>query len=259
MKTPKGYIYSGQGALFGESKVVGFGQDDFYVMEITRDLANEIIVEKHYSGKFVSTATVHLGVFILDELLGVLQFGCAMNPMSMAQVVDATAFNQYLELNRMWLDDKAKRNSESKALSYAIKYIRRAKHKIKWIQSFSDERCGLFGTVYQAAGFSFHGEHTSVFWELDGVFYHNSIMTNGARFHTKGSMRLRAGVDRAIKHELRQFRYLKFMKPRFAKKCNYPALPYPKPDYAARLVDEQLPSCASKAQTLGAAPYHDGA
>ena len=254
MKQPKGYIYSDQGALFGESKAVGFGTDEFYVLEIGRDIANDIIRKNHYSGKFVSTATVHLGVVIDDELLGVLQLGVAMNPASGGSVVTGTGIKEYLELNRMWLNDKAVRNSESRALSFAIKYIRKAHPAVKWIQSFSDERCGLFGTVYQACGFSYHGEHNSIFWGLDGEFYHNSIMTNGARFHTVSSQRLRAGADRAIQHKLRQFRYLKFLKPRFAKGCNHPAKPYPKPDYAARLVDERTPVRASEAQTLRAAP-----
>ena len=50
----------------------------------------------------------------------------------------------------MWLDDKAKRNSESMAVSYSFKYLRGKFPKVKWVQSFADERCGGFGIVYQA-------------------------------------------------------------------------------------------------------------
>ena len=252
MKMPKGYIYSDQGALFGESKAVGFGSDEFYVMEINRDLANEMVVKNHYSKKFYSATRIHLGVIIDDELLGVLQFGAAMNPASGGSVVTGTGFKEYLELNRMWLDDKAVRNSESRAISYAIKYIRKAHPAVKWVQSFSDERCGLFGTGYQAAGFTFHGEHTGCFWELDGEFYHKSILDRAATM--KKGKHLLDNLARATRHDLRQFRYLKFMKPRFAKGCNHPEKPYPKPDYAARLVDERTPVRASEAQTLRAAP-----
>lgn len=248
----KGYIYSNQAALFGEPECVGFGDADFCVQTIHRDIANDIIRRNHYSGKFVSTATVHLGVILDGQLVGVLQFGFAMNPASGGSVVTGTAIDEYLELNRMWLDDVAPRNSESKAISYAVKFIRKARPKIKWIQSFSDERCGLFGTVYQAAGFTFHGEHVGRFWELDGEWYHQSILD---RAETMPSGRfLRDNIARAVCHKLRQFRYLKFLKPRFAKGCNHPEKPYPKPDYAARLLDAGSPEPVRQAQTLRAAP-----
>ena len=53
----------------------------------------------------------------------------------------------------MWLSDDAPRNSESRAISYAVKYIRKACPSVVWIQSFADERCGGLGVVYQAANF----------------------------------------------------------------------------------------------------------
>jgi hypothetical protein len=253
------YILDKQSSLFGQPDVIGFGVEGFFVMEMPRDEANALIVENHYSEKFYSASNLHLGVYTAEGVRGVLQFGPAMNPASGGSVVIGTGLREYLELNRMWLCDSLPRNSESRALSFAIKFIRRACPKVKWIQSFSDERCGLFGTVYQAAGFSYHGEHTSIFWELDGVYHHNSRMTRTDAAAGPSSRNLRANKDRAIPHEFRQFRYIKFMKPRFAKGCKYPALPYPKPNYAARLVDEQSPDCASEAQTLGAAPNNKDA
>jgi hypothetical protein len=192
------------------------------------------------------------------ELVGVLQFGPAMNPASQASVVADTAMDEYLELNRMWLDDCAPRNSESRALSCALKIIRAAYPKIKWVQSFADERCGLGGIVYQACNFRYYGEHTSVFWELDGEFFHNSIATNGNRAHTKSAQRLAAGKDRAIEHRLRQFRYLYFMKPRFAKKCLHAEKPYPK--IAARPADERVSSpCEEGATPSGRSKSQVGA
>ena len=100
-----------------------------------------------------------------------------MNPASGASVVSGTSIENFLELNRMWLDDKAGRNSESQAISCSIKYIKHRYPRVKWIQSFADERCHCFGIVYQAASFKYYGEHTNVFWELDGEFYHNVNMT----------------------------------------------------------------------------------
>ena len=222
----KGYIYSKQESLFGQVDVVGFGNFEFCVSEIDRVLANEIIKKNHYSNKFVNTSTVHLGVFINGDLVGVLQYGVAMNPASGGSVVAGTSINEYLELNRMWLDDSAPRNSESKAVSYSIKYIKRKLPSIGWVQSFADERCGGFGIVYQACSFSYYGEHNSVFWEIDGITYHNSLMTNGARPKRKKWME--KNKHRATRHVLRQFRYIKFIDMRLKKKCLLKERVYPK-------------------------------
>jgi hypothetical protein len=205
----KALIYSNQMTMFGAKEVVGYGSDDFYVRELDRNKANEIIVKNHYSKKFYNATYIHLGVYINGELLGVLQFGYAMNPASCGSVVEGTEMNQYLELNRMWLDDKAVRNSESMAISYCIKYIRNKFPRIKWIQSFADERCGGFGIVYQGANFEYYGEHTTEFYELDGEVFHRiqfTVTPKDKRYHAVKHLIERK--DDAIVHRLRQFRYI---------------------------------------------------
>lgn len=222
MKT-KGYI--DEPSLFGHGFCIGFGNDEFYVKEIDRVKANEIIVKNHYSKKYYAASYIHLGVFIQGVLQGVLQYGYAMNPASCGSVVSGTQMDEYLELNRMWLDDVAPKNSESKAIAYSIKYIKRKYPKIKWVQSFADERCGKYGIVYQAANFDYYGEHSSVFWTLDGVVYHNSLMTRD-RTLSKSAAIIQDGKDRATSENLRQFRYIYFIDKRERKnvtleKCSY--------------------------------------
>jgi hypothetical protein len=232
---PFGVIGATTGYIFPTAdsrEAIGFGDVDFSVRVIERTLANDIIIANHYSRRVYRASTLHLGVFLADDLVGVLQYGFAMNPASAGSVVTGTLMSEYLELNRMWLSDAAPRNSESRALAYSIRLIRRVRPAVKWIQSFADERCGLFGTVYQAAGFTFHGEHLGRFWELDGDWYHDSLMTNGRTAASPRAAHLRANRDRAVKHRLRQFRYLRFLQARFARACRYPVLPFPKPDYA---------------------------
>lgn len=244
------YLFSGQLALFGERRVVGFGRDDFQVMEIERDLASDIIRRNHYSKKVYAASYIHLSLICSGKLVGVLQFGYAMNPASQGGVVSGTEQDEYLELNRMWLDDVAPRNSESRAISFAIKYIRKAFPKIKWIQSFADERCGLFGTVYQAANFHYCGEHKAKFWELDGIIYHNSLMTRDPSL-SPGAAILQRGKTRAVSQELRQFRYIYFMAPRFKSGLKLKIKPYPKPDYAARPVDAPVSNGCEPGATPG--------
>lgn len=216
--------------LFGQPEIVGFGTKSFYVKEMGRILANETIIKNHYSKKVYNATYIHLGLYIEDKLCGVLQYGYAMNPASCGSVVKGTEQDQYLELNRMWLDDIAPRNSESRAISFSIKYIKGKYPKIKWIQSFADERCGGFGIVYQACSFDYFGEHTSDFWEYNNVVYHNIQMTvkKGTKRYSKEVAELQANKDKATKLTLRQFRYIFFIDKRWKKNCLLKEMPYPK-------------------------------
>jgi hypothetical protein len=223
----KDYIYSGQGTLFGHTEIIGFGTPTFYIKEIERGIANDLIIKNHYSHKFYNASYIHLGVHINDNLLGVLQYGYAMNPASQNSVVKNTEQDEYLELNRMWIDDKGLKNSESKAILYSIKYIKKKHPKIKWIQSFADERCKCFGIVYQACSFNYYGEHKQIFWELENVVYHNSLMTRDPNL-SKSAKYLQLHKDKAQKGTMRQFRYIKFVKPKYKKDCLLKEQPYPK-------------------------------
>lgn len=225
----KQYIYSTQNSLWGDAECLGFGSEEFYVKEIDRKLANDLIVKNHYSGKFYNGTYIHLGIFVNEEIKGVLQYGYAMNPASCGSVVTGTQKDEYLELNRMWIADNVGEYPESRAISCSIKYIKRKYPKIKWIQSFADERCGGFGIVYQACSFSYFGEHKSDFWELDGETFHNSIKTS-EKAGKRGYNLLNdpANKERVKKYSLRQFRYIKFLDQREKKKCTLKEQLYPK-------------------------------
>lgn len=224
----RGYIHSAQASLYGSREIIGFGDDALSVREIERDKANAVIVKNHYSHKFYSATYIHLGVFMGETMFGVLQFGYAMNPASCGSVVTGTEQDQYLELNRMWLSDEAPRNTESAAISYAIRYIRGKFRRIKWIQSFADERCGGFGIVYQAANFDYYGEHTATFWTLDGQVYHNTIMTAKNGKEGRFGKTLQANRHRATSEELRQFRYIYWIDRKWASRCALKKMPPPK-------------------------------
>lgn len=234
MKEVNKYILSNQISLYGEAECLGFGNDDFYIKEIERNLAIKIIIENHYSKKVYNGTYINLGVFVDNKLLGVLQYGYAMNPASCGNVVSDTSMDEYLELNRMWLSDEIEsKYPESRAISYSIKYIKRKFPKIKWIQSFADERCGGFGIVYQACSFNYFGEHTSTFWELENVVYHNTSMTvskTSQRYKNNvgGCQYLQINKEKATQHDLRQFRYIKFINQKWKKKCLLKEMPYPK-------------------------------
>ena len=217
------------GYILGETAVAGFGVRGLYVAWIPSREARALIIANHYSRRVVNNSYVNLGVYLAGDRVGALQFGYALNPHRGDRVVAGTGVTEYLELNRMWLDDDAPRNSESRALSFAIKYIRRVMPQVNWIQSYADERCGGCGIVYQACGFLYLGCHKTEFLKLDGEWYHEMLLTLTGRKDKRGP-HIRANVHRATRHTFRQFRYWRALKPRCRKYLRFPALPYPKPD-----------------------------
>lgn len=208
-----------------------YGCANFYIKRIPHTQANQTVRENHYSGTICSTSRIHLGLFVDGEFVGVAQFGCMMNPHATERIVRDTHWKDALELNRLWVHDKAPRNTESRFISYCIKFIRKVEPNAKWIQSFADERCGRFGVLYQACNFLYLGEHTSSFYECDGEWFHKLIATNlKDRFNQPKCKRLTAALSegRAKEVKLRQFRYLYFLDPRKRKDLVMEIKPYPK-------------------------------
>ena len=82
----KGYIFSEQMSLYGEREIIGFGDAEFYVKEIDRIIANDIIIKNHYSNKVFNNSYIHLGCFINNKIIGVLQFGHLLNNLSVSNL-----------------------------------------------------------------------------------------------------------------------------------------------------------------------------
>jgi hypothetical protein len=126
---------------------------DLFVAPIKASDANALVKRIHYSGKVVPNSQLHLGVFLNNKLEGVMQFGASINKKGTINVVKDTAWNGFIELNRMAFSDKLPRNSESRAMAIAFKLIKKNYPHIEWIVSFADgTQCGD-GTIYRAAGF----------------------------------------------------------------------------------------------------------
>lgn len=132
-----------------------FGKGVLYFMECSREEAKRMIIDNHYSHKFIcSFGEVNIGVYKDGRLVGVASYGRPLDYNSDTE--------ELIELNRMWLSDELGRNAESILISVSIKMLRRLKPKLKFIQSFSDGRLGC-GIVYQSANFKYYGFIESVF------------------------------------------------------------------------------------------------
>jgi hypothetical protein len=130
---------------------------DIIVKPIASTDANRIVKALHYSGKVVNNSQLHFGVFLNGKCGGAMSFGPSLDKRKIQGLVDGTGWNEFLELNRMAFADWLPRNSESRAIGYAIRFIKKNYPHIKWIISFSDAtQCGD-GTIYRASGFLLTG------------------------------------------------------------------------------------------------------
>lgn len=127
---------------------------DIVVKPIAAKDANALVKRLHYSGKVVNNSQLHLGVFLDDKCGGVMQFGPSLDKRKIMGLVEGTGWNEFIELNRMAFADWLPRNSESRAIGYAFRWMRKQYPHIKWCVSFADgAQCGD-GTIYRASGFA---------------------------------------------------------------------------------------------------------
>jgi hypothetical protein len=123
------------------------------IKPIDAGTANRFVKKMHYSQKVVPNSQLHLGVFFAGQLEGVMQFGPSLNKKGSINLVSETAWNGFIELNRMAFSEALPKNSESRAISVAMRFLKKYAPQIEWVMSFADAtQCGD-GTIYRASGF----------------------------------------------------------------------------------------------------------
>lgn len=148
------------------------------VKPISSKDANRIIKALHYSGKVVNNSQLHLGVFMGDRCGGAMQFGPSLDKRKIVGLVKGTLWNEFLELNRLAFADWLPRNGESRAIGYAMRFIKKTYPWMKWIVSFADgTQCGD-GTIYRASGFILTGivDSQNLIRRGDGVVIHKMTL-----------------------------------------------------------------------------------
>lgn len=124
--------------------------------------ARNIWLTKHYLHRDYAGATLEIGVYPPDmsELIGAIGFSSRLG----GSVVGGAP--QWWEIRRMWLsDERCARNSESRVLAVACRMVHKLAPHVRYIISYSDHtKRGHKGTIYKAAGFTYHGETGGSSW-----------------------------------------------------------------------------------------------
>lgn len=216
---------------------------DILIKPINARTANAIIKKLHYSGKVVSNSNLHFGVFLNGKLEGAMQLGSPMDKRKSIALVKDTLWSGMIELNRMAFSDNLPRFSESRAIGYVLRLIRKNYPQIKWVQSFSDATACGDGTIYRASGFVLTSikENSSIYEFPDGARIAVMSITKcgdqagrkrvcekyGAKYDNGSSMKpfIAIGAKKAAGNMLR---YIYFIDKSYKERLTVPILPFSK-------------------------------
>jgi hypothetical protein len=184
---------------------------------------------------------MHLGVFLDDRLEGVMQFGPSIDKSKTIGLVTDTPWNGFLELNRLAFSERLPRNSESRAMSVALRLMRRHAPHVQWILSYADAtQCGD-GAIYRATGFHLIGikKNTSMWRMPDGEVVAKLVFEPGfspgsgagsvkARYGKTGTETSTAFLRRIGAEQLPgfQIRYIYFLDPTARERLTVPILQF---------------------------------
>ncbi len=215
---------------------------DIKIEPISAEAARHTVKMYHYSGKVVNNSQLNFGVFLNGRLEGAMQFGPSMDKSKLQPIVEGTGWNGFIELNRMAFSDRLPRNSESRALSVAMRLIKKHYPHIQWVVSFADAaQCGD-GTIYRAAGFALTGitKNRSIFEFPTG--HRIAQMTMSANWDVE--IMRNVSAEMGVEHKYRtakqwkelgvkqlpgyQLRYLYFLHPTAKQRYTGEILPFSK-------------------------------
>lgn len=200
---------------------------DIIVKPISSQDAARIVKACHYSGKVAANSQLHFGVFLNGSCGGAMQFGPSMDKRKTLTLVKGTAWNDFLELNRMAFADWLPRNSESRAIGVALRLIRKQYPNIEWIISFADgTQCGD-GTIYRASGFVLTGikQNKTILKMPDGSVVADKTLNN-SNYILKGESAGFWKKHGAVPLPGFQLRYIYFMNPEARSRLTVPVLPF---------------------------------
>jgi hypothetical protein len=216
---------------------------DIIVKPITAKDARLVISALHYSGKFDPRSKINYGVFLNGKCGGAMQLGDPMDKRKAIGVVEGTKWNSMLDLHRLAFANWLPKNSESRAIGYMLRHIKKTYPWMEWVQSYADAtQCGD-GTIYRASGFHLISikENSSMYRMPDGSVRCKIVFESG--FSPRKS-----GIDKGVKSKYGksgsesagaflkkigatqlpgfQLRYIYFLNPAAKSRLTVPILPF---------------------------------
>lgn len=233
---------------------------DIIVKAISQADAAKVVKACHYSGSITQNSQLHFGVFLDGKCGGAMQFGPSMDKRKIQGLVKNTGWNNFLELNRMAFSEWLPRNSESRAISVAMRLIRRHYPHIDWVISFADAtQCGD-GTIYRASGFVLTGirENKTILELPNGRRVTDLSLNVGGRTTGKTAGWWKRNGAKPLSGF--QLRYIYFLNQEARKRLTVPIIPFTEIERRGASMYLGKPKCAGgdTLDTAGNQPAEDG-
>lgn len=119
-------------------------------------MARGYIAAFHYSHTMPDSSKYIYGLFYGSILCGVCVFGMGCGKNQYTAICPNIQNGEYVELTRLWLEDSLGKNTESWFISRCLKLLPK---EVKLVVSFSDEKRGHYGYIYQATNFVYLGKN----------------------------------------------------------------------------------------------------
>lgn len=209
----RGYGPIYEDTLFG-LECVGWRRKWIELREVPQHAADRLIVAHHYSHKATSNRFLSMGVYFAwgQEMLGAIQLGYGIRPDIKSTFGEEVTGDNSREFDRMWLDDRLPKFSETITLSCLERYLRMRHPEIRFLITYADGSTGRNGTIYKAANYIPMGKIKADFYLLpSGERIHPVTMWH--RHATRAWDALREIYPGIKKAEGWQYRFIKDLKP----------------------------------------------
>lgn len=141
-----------------------------YVAPISKSIAKDIIVKKHYTHAWTA-CRYSLGIYFKednlttfdgDKLIGAIIYGFPVGAKAPTSVCEGLTKDNVLELTRLYCDDGYGSNIESFALGQSFKWLKENDKNIKVLISYADNGQKHLGGIYQATNWIYQGLNTEI-------------------------------------------------------------------------------------------------
>jgi ribosomal protein S1 len=158
-------------------------------------------IETHHYSKSINgvKSTFCFKILFKERLVGAILFGQLSTT---AWKKFSSVEEEVLELRRLVLVDAAKKNSESRVISKAIKQIKKESSTVKFIVSYADPNYGHTGVIYRASNFKFVGmsgkDKGFVDTETGKLYHSRALRTKYKGEYKPFVLRLREKLDKGL-------------------------------------------------------------
>ena len=159
----------------------------------------DVIIKNHYTHR-KAPCTVGFAAWIGGpgkKLVGAMSFGKPASGHLCRGICGPENESKIYELNRLWMTDSCPKNSESKFIGWALRFLKKKMKKDWIIVSYADTAQKHTGTIYRASNFIYTG--------LTKTHKDYQVGNRHSR-HVKDSTQGRSVVYRSPKH-----RYVYFL------------------------------------------------